>query len=403
MIRILFIDDTHARPRSIIGFLEEKGVYTDSTIVATQRDAYIELENKQYDLVVIDIKLPKSMSTYTTEDYAGIDILNSINYQENINKPLFIIGVTSEKSIYDNVKSSFEDLLFPIFFWNEFNDDNKLQLLRKIKYLEDLNSKYKPININKVDVAIITAVDDEYKALDILSIKWENTYLDNDPGIYSIGELKDNLGNIKRILKTKLPEMGMASSAFVTTQILNTFEPEAVIMVGICGGREGEVNLGDIIVADRTWDYGSGKIKYNKNKIDFHALPNQISLDPLIKSNIERNSEIVNEIYIDWNKKNNDNKISSMKLGALPSGSAVVATEKFINTFVEPQYRKYIGIDMETYGVYFSCKNHRSNVKYVSIKSVSDLANHEKDDTYHKYCSYVSAKYAFKLIEKNII
>ena len=403
MIRILFIDDVHDRPRSIISYLENQKVYTDSKIVATQQEAYKELEKKQYDLVVIDIKLPKSISALNTEDYAGIDILKSINYQKSLKKPLFVIGVTSEKAIYDSIKSEFEELLFPIFFWNHFNNENKLQLLKKIKYLENLSCSYNPINPYKVDYALITAVDDEYSALNNIPVDWKDISIENDPGIYSVGMLKNVLGESKKILKTKLPEMGMSAASFVTTQVLNIFDPNTIIMVGICGGREGEIELGDIVIADRTWDYGSGKIIHEKNKISFHAMPNQISLDPLLKSQIERNIGIINDICIDWNKKHNDNKMSKVKFGALPSGSSVVAAESFINTYVEPQYRKYLGIDMETYGVFFSCKNYNKNIKYVSIKSVSDLANHKKDDSFHTYCSYISSIFAYRLIEQGIL
>ena len=76
------------------------------------------------------------------------------------------------------------------------------------------------------------------------------------------------------------------------------------------------------------------------------------------------NRKLVEEVYIEWNNNHNDKKISSLKCGALPSGSAVIASKEFIEKFVAPQYRKFLGIDMETYGVYYACKNAKSDIKY---------------------------------------
>lgn len=99
----------------------------------------------------------------------------------------------------------------------------------------------------------------------------------------------------------------------------------------------------------------------------------------------------------------NDDKCSSIKIGAITTGSAVVANRDVIDAIIEPQYRKVLGIDMETYGVYFACEKSGKNIKFVSMKAVSDLADVEKDDSYHKFCSYVSAKFAFELIELDIL
>lgn len=403
MIRILFIDDTHERPRSIISFLKEEDIDVIPKIVPTKQDAYNALEDEQFDLVIIDIKLPKNESTYTTEDHAGIELLNAINYQEGIIKPAFVIGVTSEKSVLQTAKTEFDQNWFPFIYWNDYNEDNRIQLLNKVKYLEEFNKTFSPVNINKVDVAMITAVDDEYRALEKLPVNWEDIYIEGDPCIYSCCEFIDDYGNKKRMLRAKLLDMGMPSASSVTTKVLTVFSPELVVMVGICGGNSSEVKLGDLIVAERTWDYGSGKYVTVDNELKFQPQPDQLYIEPDLKSKIERNKTIITELYNEWNQKENDTKHSDLHIGALPSGAAVVSNEEYLKSVLDPQYRKYLGIDMETYGVYYSCKNHNSNVKYISIKSVSDLADKDKDDSYHKYGSYLSAFFAFKLISKNII
>lgn len=401
-MRILFVDDYNKRPREIINYLESNDIYNDVTIVSSKEEAFINMMKSQFDLVIIDIKLPNKVSSIDEDDNAGVDLLQEIIFDDEIIKPLFIIGVTSEQSIFDSAKRLYEEELFPVFLWNDFNDNSKFTLLKKIKYLMDISVRYVPINPHKVDIAIITAVEDEFNALLSLPVEWKNSVFENDPGIYYVGKISTNAEIEKTLLITQLTEMGMPAAACETTKVLDRFQPDVLAMVGICAGRENEIELGDIIVADRTWDYGSGKIKNTDGDLNFEAQPNQITLDAVVKRKIDNNKKLVVNVYNDWNRKNNDRKISKVVFGALPSGSAVIANGEYINKFIHPQYRKFIGIDMETYGVYYACKNSDKDVEYFSIKAVSDLANVDKDDTYHSYCSFVSANFVSELIKNDV-
>ena len=400
MIRILFIDDNIERTQEIASWLGEYQIENDSEFAVTKDDALRKLSCNQYDLVIVDIVLPESIKTIGVSQSAGLDIVKEICFSRTVIRPLYLLGITSNQESYDAVKNEFESSFIPLSIW-EIGDENwKTKLIAKIKYLSKLTNEYKPINKNKVDVAIITAVGDEYHALDTLPICWKDVKIPCDPLIYSRGILTSG----KTILRVKLPEMGMSAASHVTTRIIELFEPKSVVMTGICGGNKDEVALGDVVVAERTWDYGSGKIKKGEDgKITFFALPNQIVIDAILQSDIERNSKIINKICGEWNTMKNDDKCSSIKIGAITTGSAVVANRDVIDAIIEPQYRKVLGIDMETYGVYFACEKSGKNIKFVSMKAVSDLADVEKDDSYHKFCSYVSAKFAFELIELDIL
>ncbi len=400
MIRILFIDDNIERTQEIASWLDEFEIENSCEHAVTKDDALKKLSYNQYDLVIIDIVLPESIRTPGFSQSAGLEIVNEICFNRNIVRPLFLIGVTSNQESYTAVKNEFDNNFISLSIWEMGNNKWKSKLIAKIKYISKLTKEYRPINTNKVDTAIITTVDDEYYALNNLPICWNNIKMSGDPLMYSKGTLTDG----KTVLKVKLPEMGMSAASHVTTKIIELFEPKSIVMTGICGGNKGEVNLGDVVVADRTWDYGSGKIKEGKDgEIVFSALPNQIGIDANLRSDIERNANIICDIYSDWNKQRNDNKSSFVKIGAITTGSAVIANKDIIDAIIEPQYRKVLGIDMETYGVYFACKNSGENIKFVSIKAVSDLADIKKDDSFHEYCAYASAKFAFELIERDIL
>lgn len=399
MIRILFVDDDIDRSQEMTQILNDNEINNECEYSTTKNDALNKLSLKQYDLVIIDLMLPNSMSVRGKSATAGIEILNEICFGKRIIKPLYVMGVTSNEESYDKAKDTFDQSLFPLSIWKD-DEEWKMKFLSKVNYLMNISGEYKPLNRLKVDAVFITAVDDEYNALDSLPIEWKDLELENDSGIYGIGTYKTLNGQVKRILKAKLPNMGIAAATYSTTTIINKFQPETVIMVGICGGRCGEVQLGDLIIADVSWDYASGKIK-DKSEGGFELLPqpHQINIKPMIKSFVQKNEGLIHDIYKKWNLDKHQSKSSNLKIGALASGASVISSEDFYEQIIFPQHRKFLGIDMESYGVYFACENSNDQIKFISIKAVSDLANVEKDDTYHEYCSYISSMFAYKLLE----
>ena len=216
---------------------------------------------------------------------------------------------------------------------------------------------------------------------------------------------------VRKIVLSKLPEMGMSAASCITTKIINQFAPKSIYMVGICGGVKGKVELCDIIVASRSWDYGSGKIKPKKDDLstcyyEFEASPNQIQVDVTTTGRLEAlTKDILAEIANDWNKEHKGNTISpNLHIAPMPSGSSVITDKALFNEIVKPQHRKCVALDMETYGVYFAIKNTSSHdIKFLSIKCVSDYADDEKDDRYHEACCFTSSRYLLKCIQNGLL
>ncbi len=406
MVKILLVDDNEFRVRTLYSCIESLGVEIDT--VSTKKDALISMERKIYDLVMIDIMLPENMSTINPSKNAGVELLNDIEGLKRIRKPYNVIGVTSDQEVYESVKSVFHSKLIPIFVWNSSNEKWKEQLTNKILYLKRINDQI-PIN-ESVDIAIITAVEEEFNSVKSLLADWKNISLDDDPTLYLSNDFI--IGDVsKKILLTKLPEMGMTAASCVTTKIIKSFSPEKIYMVGICGGVRGKVELGDIIIASHTWDYGNGKIKPQKKEAEssyyeFEASPNQISssianIDSLKVLTEDILSDVVNE----WNTVHKSNMINpNIHIAPMPSGASVICDESLFNEIIRPQHRKCVAIDMETYGVYFAAtKSKASNIKFLSIKCVSDYADIEKNDDLHESCCFTSANFLLKCISKEIL
>ena len=170
-------------------------------------------------------------------------------------------------------------------------------------------------------------------------------------------------------------------------------------MVGIAAGIGSEKGYGNIIAASEVWNYVSGKYVDNENNTVFLPDPKYIGLDPKIDG-IFRNDfdEVLYNIKKKWSgtKINNDLKII---VGPLACGTAVIGSTEIVEDMISSHARKTVGLDMESYGVFYACK-YGSEKKPIAIclKSISDFADTDKSDRYQEYAAYTSASFSRYLI-----
>lgn len=402
MVNILIVDDDNSRIREIFAEIAVDGVDIDDA--TTKNEALRKMTAMQYDMAIIDIMLPNDAKTVSLSKDGGLDLITQIENTRKIKKPLNIIGLTSGDDVYSQYKSVFESKLIPLFLWTTCNTKCKEALKNKVDYLIKVNNQ-RPID-TKADIAIVTAVEAEYNAAKAMYDGWQTVELPNDSTIYQITTVTIN-DSSKTIVLTMLPEMGMTAASCFATKLLQLFDPKQVYMIGICGGIKGEVNLTDIIVASASWDYGSGKIKPrtpDKAYYELEPSPNQISIKASLVSEIRAyKDEILAEIISELSLLHPDNKIEpKVHLSPMPSGSAVICDKAVFSELIRPQHRKCVGLDMETYGVYFAATHcSKTPVDFLSIKSVSDFADIEKNDDYHSACCFISSRFLKKFIEKH--
>ena len=402
MVNVLIVDDENSRIREICAAIAVEGVNID--YATTKNEALRKMTASQYDLAIIDIMLPNDAKTVIPSKDGGVDLLTKIESTRRIKKPLNIIGLTSGEDVYNQCKSVFESKLIPLFLWTTCNTTCKEALKNKIDYLIKID-KQRPIAIT-ADIAIVTAVEAEYNAAKALYDGWKTVESPNDSTIYQITTVMIN-DSPKTIVLTLLPEMGMTAASCFTTKLLQLFNPNQVYMIGICGGIKGEVDLTDVIVASASWDYGSGKIKPKTTDTDYYELepsPNQIGINASIGSEIiTYKDEFITEIISEWASIHPRNKINpKVHLSPMPSGAAVICDKEVFSQIIRPQHRKCVGLDMETYGVYFAATHcSRNPVDFLSIKSVSDFADIEKNDDYHSACCFISSNFLKKFIERH--
>lgn len=250
-----------------------------------------------------------------------------------------------------------------------------------------------------VDIVILTALQQPEKeaVLKEFSTDWESCI--DDGVLYKISDVNFS----DRILSVAVAcqnDMGMVPATILTTKAIRSWQPTLVIMTGICAGVKGDVNLGDIIIAQNVFDYGSGKITHGKLQPDYSPVQMNANLCNLL-IDFSRDKDNLSSILADWPiETGKPQTILKAWVGSFASGAAVVADDNVVVDILSHK-RKLYGIDMEAYGVArATVEVSTKNAKFLIIKGVADFADENKGDNIREFCAYASASFVKKFISK---
>lgn len=403
MIKILVVDDNQGKIkalRTLIELIPEVSCFETATNIIAAKKNMVE---KHFDLLILDLGLPLRDGDDANPEN-GVNFLDDINKTKRLIKPFHIIGFSAVDEYIDKFKRSFEDELWALIKYEESSSNWEKQVKNKINYL--IKSKLDLQNPNnfgyQYDLAIVTALrSPELDSVLGLEANWESFHLENDSTEYHKGIFQYEDKRIK-VISACAPQMGMVASSSLTQKIIFNFRPKYVAMAGIAGGVKGIGNLGDILVADISFDSGSGKIKTDSNgDIKFEPDFRSIELDPDLKElfiSCKGRREYLNEIKSKWPIKDISHELN-IHIGPFASGAGVVENKKVIDE-IKGHSRKLVGIDMETYGVFYATKNSSrpKPLGVFSIKSISDYGDPDKNDNFQPYASYTSANFLYHFV-----
>lgn len=112
----------------------------------------------------------------------------------------------------------------------------------------------------RADILIVTALKLELDAVlgacGAQRDDWE--HLEANPYHYYLRTITNAQGRTIRLAAARALEMGEVSAAACATRLIHVLQPAALAMCGVCAGRRGDVQLGDVIVADRLFKFDGG-------------------------------------------------------------------------------------------------------------------------------------------------
>ena len=270
--------------------------------------------------------------------------------------------------------------------------------MAKIKTIEQSTPSYYNKSGYLYDYAIITALNSpEFDAVKQVFADYSLINVEGDNSTY----YEAKLSNGQKLLLATDDKMGMVAMAQFTEKVIQTFRPRNICMTGIAAGVEGEINLGDIMVASESWNYESGKIVEGGFLPDYSS----ISIKQELCSKINKITEMPMKLFgIKQGFPGESPKHDlAMKIGPIASGSAVVSDPAVLEK-PKSMTRKLLGLEMEIYGMYFACVN-TSTPKpenFLAVKSVCDFANARKNDNYQTYAAYTSVGFLKLIIEEGV-
>jgi nucleoside phosphorylase/tetratricopeptide (TPR) repeat protein len=118
---------------------------------------------------------------------------------------------------------------------------------------------------SRLDVVILTAISLEYR--EVLRVEdglwpgsaWREEQ-DPDSGLpIAFGAFQGRGGQPLRIAVAHAGEMGAMNAAMRLSLLVQKYRPSCVAMAGVCAGRPGKTNLGDVIAAERLFLHDTGK------------------------------------------------------------------------------------------------------------------------------------------------
>lgn len=396
-MRVVIIDDDERKQNRLTAVIEESCGNIHCVVdVASSGSQGVRLLESPCDLLVLDINLPLRQSDPPVRD-GGIQLLRRINRgAPGLVRPTHILGVTAFEDIVDSGHAEFRQEAWQLIHcdpgasdWEEVVRNKVIHVAAQIESLR---------SIQLADVAIVTALKEtEFEAVTRLPGAWTRTIIAGDDTIYYCTDWEYEDGRI-RVVAAAAAEMGMSAAACLVTKLTIAFRPRLLFMAGIAAGIDG--NPGDILVADESWDYGSGKITTGSDgKPQFKFGAKHIQLDPGLKEKVghfvREHKNVVSEIQNSWIGNPHASALQ-VNIGPFASGAAVIENAEFVASIKE-QDRKVIGFDMEAYGVMAAARfTPEPRPKCMVVKSLCDSGTPPKTDEWQRYAAHTSAHFIYK-------
>lgn len=246
---------------------------------------------------------------------------------------------------------------------------------------------------NSTNVVIITPLAEEHDVL--MEIMPPIGDLSGNERVASLHDSGLRDYNIISILPVG---MGQDHAFNAAEEAIERFSPDMVICVGIAGGLDSDLKIGDIAVSQELIDISqnmkvSSGVKKEGNRIQLS--PRSLPVDGLISAGCRfvRSHPNLRPKYLEWKKRASDRRAKlkeefsasdlmhemdfepDIYTGAIVSGP-VVACKEFKDT-LKGLDRKVIGIETEAAGIHKACAKHQ--IPFITIRGISDHADVAKN------------------------
>ncbi len=396
-MKLLVVDDTHTKVELVAQAIASTQLDVDLTHETNAHGARRRLRQEEFDLLLIDLQLPDMVGT-PPNPRGGLEFFDALLSDSEVVLPPEILFVTSEDGLVELGKSEVVRRGSSLCVISSSSSSWLDALAGQIK----LAARRAVRRLQPFDFAVITALGSELDAVLKLDYGWEKIRLKGDPTFYHKGNFESD-GVRRTVIAASALQKGMASSAALASKLVLKFQPKLLAMVGICAGVRGKVDLGDVIVGNPTWDWGSGKHDETESGSSvFRLAPKQSELTVGLASlcdEIARTPAFLQRIRAGWQNRVPQSEFK-VHVGPMASGASVVANSS-VGKEIANQNKDLIAIEMEAFAVMVAAEYSTTpRTDSIAIKSVCDFADPDKDDNWQPYAAYTSASFADELFRQ---
>jgi nucleoside phosphorylase/CheY-like chemotaxis protein len=396
-MKTLIVDDQYEDKARIIASVLKRVGASQVDLVADSKSAIRHMAAEKYDLLILDLQIPEILGEDALSS-GGTQLLEFIEVNRSILRPTVVLGITSHIDAYEASHDFFRKRGWSLILGVD-DEDRMFSVLSTMKaHVTNLETKF--------DIVFLTALPHvEYEAVMKLPLEWREHQEINDDNVYHSSTIELSDGSTKQVLATSLSHMGIAAAAAATASICVKFKPSLIVMTGICAGIQGRVAIGDILVADPSWDWGSGKLTVSDGIAKFLSAPTQVALDPALRRKIQHvatSSAYMNLIYSGWSG-NRPPVNPRVHVGPVATGAVVLEDPQTVD-LIRSQNRGTNGVEMEAYGVMAAAFNSGPNrPKVLAVKSVCDFADPDKNNDWQHYAAHTSTQFAYMFIKDHFV
>ena len=402
-MKILVVEDDVNKLRNIVGVLSgiEGIILDDISQVSDAVRAKKHLREAAVDMIVLDLHLPDRIDL-PPQANGGIDFIRSIMTRPDFFMPSHVVAISGNPEALANAGGDAGEI-WGVIRYDATSNAWREQLTSRVRYAQAAwrSNFSRPRPTRPCDLAIVTALDEELAAVLRLPLGWKQHEFEGDGTIYHEGQLTCGSKHL-RVMAATANRMGMAATAVLASKVIEGYRPQYICMAGLTGGIRGRVKLGDILVADPSWDWGSGKYEVVDGKPRFAADPQQLRISADIQPKLMQASEdagLLAAVKASFAGNKPGNSLEC-HVKAVASGAAVLGDDAVVEE-IKNQSRKLHGVEMEIYGLMMAaatCSKPRPIA--FSAKAVSDFADTTKNDDLRSYAVHVSANFVVEFARR---
>lgn len=396
---VLLVDDEQLKAQLIGSALSKVDRFIKFEHVSNAAAAREFLKYKPVDLVLVDINLPAMVDGAPLSN-GGFQFMDMLQLEGGrMLSPEFVV-LTSRDELFleSSVEAGRRGL--PILAVSASTEDWRDFLMG---VCERLCKRYEGRSQTAVDICIITAM----RARELETVlkvlqptkPWRSLRAEDDHTGYHHGDFVVGDRTV-RIVAASAMQKGLSAASALTAKMATRMNPKLIVMLGICAGVSDKTRIGDVIVGNPTWDWGSGKhTQASDRSVVFRTGALQAIAAPALVEIAADVAEDVNtkrHMRAGWDKGFPEGELS-IRIGPMASGASVLAHADVVRS-IQDQNRDLLAVEMEAYGVMAAAA--ACDVSALAIKSVCDFADENKDDGWQDYAAYTSAAYFLELLPR---